>query len=42
VALVLGLFGAGVGALFAVPLLPLALVAFLVWLLVRRAPARVA
>jgi hypothetical protein len=35
--------GVGAGAIFAVPLLPLALVVFLVWLLMRRAPnARVA
>ncbi len=41
--LVFGVLGAGVAALCAVPLLPLALVAFFVWLLMRRSPsARVA
>ncbi len=37
--LLFGVLGAGVAALFAVPLLPLALLGLLVWLLMRRAPS---
>ncbi len=37
--LLLGVLGAGFAALFAVPLLPLALLGVLVWLLMRRAPS---
>jgi len=41
--LLLGVLGVGAAAIFAVPLVPLALVVFLAWLLMRRAPsARVA
>jgi hypothetical protein len=36
--LLLAVFGAGIAALVAVPLVPLVLVAVLVWLLVKRAP----